>query len=228
MTRSTLSKLAVHATRQITTTTARRSSLLIPASIRGSSQAVSSVSTYHGQTGIRASTLFPRAFSTTRPAKKGLSPESEEPPIPISAQEPSAESIEYNVGGVPADITLEKYHELSDEYLNSLVEKIEQLQEETEDVDCDYDAGVLNIVNGNGTYVINKQPPNKQIWLSSPLSGPKRYDYVITSEGQDAKEGTGAGEWVYLRDGSTLTELLEREVGVDMSDLYAPVPHIGE
>lgn len=27
----------------------------------------------------------------------------------------------------------------------------------------------------NGTYVINKQPPNKQIWLSSPVSGPDRY-----------------------------------------------------
>ena len=27
-----------------------------------------------------------------------------------------------------------------------------------------------------GTYVINKQTPNKQIWLSSPISGPKRYD----------------------------------------------------
>uniref|UniRef100_A0A914RUA2 Frataxin n=1 Tax=Parascaris equorum TaxID=6256 RepID=A0A914RUA2_PAREQ len=25
-----------------------------------------------------------------------------------------------------------------------------------------------------GTYVINKQTPNRQIWLSSPISGPKR------------------------------------------------------
>jgi frataxin len=70
--------------------------------------------------------------------------------------------------------------------------------------------------------VLNKQPPNKQIWLSSPISGPKRYDYVISSEGQDAKEGTGAGEWVYLRDSSTLTELLERELGIDMSESYTP------
>jgi frataxin len=55
--------------------------------------------------------------------------------------------------------------------------------------------------------VINKQPPNKQIWLSSPISGPKRYDFVIQSEGQEQKEGTGSGEWVYLRDGSTLADL---------------------
>ncbi|KAM0676323.1 Mitochondrial matrix iron chaperone [Gurleya vavrai] len=27
-----------------------------------------------------------------------------------------------------------------------------------------------------GTYVINKQPVNRQIWTSSPLTGPKRFD----------------------------------------------------
>lgn len=71
-----------------------------------------------------------------------------------------------------------------------------------------------------GTYVINKQPPNKQIWLSSPISGPKRYDYAVLSEGQDAKEGTGAGGWVYMRDGSTLAELLEAEIGIDMGGKF--------
>lgn len=31
-------------------------------------------------------------------------------------------------------------------------------------------SGVLTLILGNnGTYVINKQPPNKQIWLSSPF-----------------------------------------------------------
>jgi Protein implicated in iron transport, frataxin homolog len=68
-----------------------------------------------------------------------------------------------------------------------------------------------------GTYVINKQPPNKQIWLSSPKSGPKRYDYVITGEGQNEKQDTAVGEWVYLRDGSTLNQLLLEEIGVDLN-----------
>jgi frataxin len=76
--------------------------------------------------------------------------------------------------------------------------------------------------------VINKQPPNKQIWVSSPTTGPKRFDYVVLSEGQDAKEGTGKADWVYLRDGSTLTELLLVEIGVDMEQPYAPVPHRGD
>lgn len=65
-----------------------------------------------------------------------------------------------------------------------------------------------------GTYVINKQPPNKQIWVSSPLSGPKRYDWVVEGESMHEKEGGGTGEWVYLRDGTNLTELLGKELGI--------------
>lgn len=76
-------------------------------------------------------------------------------------------------------------------------------------------AGVLTLdFPPIGTYVLNKQPPNKQIWLSSPLSGPKRYDWVLAGEGQQEKEGGGTGQWVYARDGSTLGELMRKEVGV--------------
>jgi frataxin len=79
-------------------------------------------------------------------------------------------------------------------------------------------AGVLNVEHGKiGTYIINKQPPNKQIWLSSPISGPKRFDYVVLSEGQDQKEGGGVGEWVYLRDGTSLSESLRKEIAIDVS-----------
>lgn len=67
--------------------------------------------------------------------------------------------------------------------------------------------------------MLNKQPPNRQIWLSSPISGPKRYDWVVMGESQHQKQGTGegpVGNWVYLRDGSTLPGLLRKEVGVDL------------
>lgn len=67
-----------------------------------------------------------------------------------------------------------------------------------------------------GTYVVNKQPPNKQIWLSSPKSGPKRYDWVAVGEGQGDKQETAEGDWVYLRDRSTLTKLFLDELGIDL------------
>lgn len=62
--------------------------------------------------------------------------------------------------------------------------------------------GVLTANIGPGhTFVINKQTPNKQIWLSSPISGPKRYDL------------SDNGRWIYKHDGQSLHELLQLEFG---------------
>jgi frataxin len=76
---------------------------------------------------------------------------------------------------------------------------------------------VLTIeTQSNGTIVINKQPPNRQLWLASPVTGPLRFDWVVTGESMHEKEGAGSGAWVYLRDGTTLDSLLRKELGVDM------------
>ncbi|KAL5275871.1 FXN family protein [Megaselia abdita] len=68
--------------------------------------------------------------------------------------------------------------------------------------------GVLTVhLGGNfGTYVINRQSPNKQIWLSSPTTGPKRYDFVGPATAE-------FGEWIYKHDGESLHYLLQKEVG---------------
>lgn len=51
------------------------------------------------------------------------------------------------------------------------------------------------------------------------MSGPKRFDWAISGEGMNHKEGSGEGDWVYLRDGSTLEDILRKELGfsVDIS-----------
>ncbi|KAI0181239.1 Frataxin [Hypoxylon sp. FL1284] len=116
---------------------------------------------------------------------------------------------------VPAPITADEYHEIADNYLEALLTKYEELQDESDSVDVDFSSGVMTIkIPGLGVYVINKQPPNKQIWLSSPVSGPKRFDYVVVGEGQDQKQDTASGDWVYLRDGTILGNLLKEETGV--------------
>jgi frataxin len=73
-------------------------------------------------------------------------------------------------------------------------------------------------LGAHGIYVINKQPPNKQIWLSSPFrcvlvshwhilhtntlrSGPKRFDWDPEAEA-----------WIYSRDGTSLRTLLSTEL----------------
>lgn len=99
---------------------------------------------------------------------------------------------------------IEEYDSLSEATMTRLLERLEDLLDElgNNDAEVDYHSGVLTLKLGpHGTYVINKQPPNKQIWLSSPISGPKRYDYV-----------RGTDDWRYARDGEELGALLEREL----------------
>lgn len=103
-----------------------------------------------------------------------------------------------------ATISTAEYHAFSDETMEALLTSLESLVDEAANAayEVEYSSGVLTLKLGeNGTYVINKQPPNKQIWLSSPKSGPKRYDY-------DAE----GGRWIYARDGQSLGKLLEEEL----------------
>ncbi|KAI1196508.1 mitochondrial chaperone Frataxin [Nemania serpens] len=130
------------------------------------------------------------------------------------AKPPSAYDFQ---GAQPAKITDGEFHELADVYIENLLVQYEKMQDSRTDIDVEYSSGVMNLtINDIGTYIINKQPPNKQIWLSSPTSGPKRYDWVVISEGQDQKQDTAAGDWIYLRDGSSLSELLRDETGIDI------------
>ncbi|KAF8203285.1 Frataxin [Pholiota molesta] len=101
-------------------------------------------------------------------------------------------------------LSMEEYHALADKTMEELLETLEELvdSEGHPDYEVDYHSGVLTLKLGShGTYVINKQPPNKQIWLSSPLSGPKRYDH-----------NDETGEWFYARDGHTFDGLLTEEL----------------
>jgi frataxin len=98
-----------------------------------------------------------------------------------------------------------------DETLESLTDAFEVLLEKHKlPSDVTYSNGVLTVELGKiGTYVINKQTPNKQIWLSSPFSGPKRYDFI----GQ---------RWIYKHDGVSLHKLLTTE----MSNVFKKDPTI--
>ncbi|TLS25096.1 hypothetical protein PpBr36_07016 [Pyricularia pennisetigena] len=154
--------------------------------------------------------LYRSVATATASRRKGIQPESETP-------EPTDPDESAYVPKTPAPLEESEYHDLADEYLDNVLSKLEDVAEQRPDVDVEYSSGVLTLAFPPlGTYVINKQPPNKQIWLSSPVSGPKRYDYVIIGDGQNQKEGTGLGDWVYLRDGSTLSGLLMEELNVDV------------
>lgn len=150
------------------------------------------------------------------------------------------------IAPTPTELSTEEYHKLSDTYLDELLSELEELQENREDMDIEYhvsillahafasvplrlsqccsliddQSGVMTIVfPPAGTYVLNKQPPSRQIWLSSPISGPKRYDWVMPNNRPHDKASATAGRWIYLRDSSTLTDVLRTELGVNMNDV---------
>ncbi|THV05964.1 Frataxin, partial [Dendrothele bispora CBS 962.96] len=103
-----------------------------------------------------------------------------------------------------SSLPLERYHRLSDSAMDTLCEDLENILDNlgNPSYEVEYSSGVLTLkLGGHGTYVINKQPPNKQIWLSSPVSGPKRYDYSESD-----------GHWRYSRNNESLSELLNTEL----------------
>ncbi|XP_077418417.1 frataxin, mitochondrial isoform X1 [Vanacampus margaritifer] len=115
----------------------------------------------------------------------------------------SASRLEENTSQDKNELSEAAYEKLADETLDALADYFEDLMDEpftAPDFDVIYSSGVLTVKVGgdHGTYVINKQTPNKQIWLASPTSGPKRYDWTGSS-------------WVYSHDGISLHQLLSEE-----------------
>ncbi|PVU95796.1 hypothetical protein BB561_001590 [Smittium simulii] len=89
---------------------------------------------------------------------------------------------------------------------NTLLDLMDQLDMVFEslasDCDVDYSMGVLTINLGNkGCYVLNQQPPNRQIWLSSPISSPKRFSY-----------DSATNSWLSTIDSIRLTDILTEEL----------------
>lgn len=108
------------------------------------------------------------------------------------------------------EVSIDEFHKVSDESLETVLATYEDLAEVIPDLDVELAQGVLTLdLPGIGSYVINKQPPNKQIWWSSPISGPKRFDLVD-------------GVWTSLRDGSTLKQSLEEETKIVTEERNLP------
>ena len=127
-----------------------------------------------------------------------------------------------------------QYHRVADETLETIQDAVEEYLEDNFDADADgeipevnYADGVLTIsIPPRGTWVLNKQTPNEQIWWSSPVSGPRRYEYLESMD-----------RWVYSRaieaksDDSTFNEVdtlggilnkeLEELFGIRVDDLKA-------
>eukprot|EP00041_Stephanoeca_diplocostata_P028488 m.809461 g.809461 ORF g.809461 m.809461 type:complete len:202 (+) comp23383_c1_seq16:311-916(+) len=97
------------------------------------------------------------------------------------------------------------FHKIADETLEQLSDELNDIADshpQGYEFDVDFGDAVLTVdLADHGTYVINKQTPNQQIWLSSPTSGPKRYDFDMSTN-----------TWVYSHDNVTLHARLSTEL----------------
>mmetsp|Transcript_17888 Transcript_17888/g.33640 ORF Transcript_17888/g.33640 Transcript_17888/m.33640 type:complete len:186 (+) Transcript_17888:87-644(+) len=101
--------------------------------------------------------------------------------------------------GMSNEFPLNDFHHLADTELELMMDSLGVIEDTLDDVDISFSQGILNIDLGDrGCWVINKQTPNRQIWWSSPLTGPRRYDYEPASA-----DGSRPAGWYVLKNVDT-------------------------
>lgn len=102
--------------------------------------------------------------------------------------------------------------------VESFLDRVEYVVDELNDsdiVEVQCRDGVLTIdTRHRGSYVLNKQAAKRQLWLSSPLSGPHHYDMIkipltSTPDSEPKKEEI---RWLSERDEHDLQKRLEDEL----------------
>ena len=100
-----------------------------------------------------------------------------------------------------------RYNEKADKTIDFLGDACDDLSEKIPNCfkEVNLESGVLEIETSRGKYVLNKQAPNKQLWLSSPLSGPHHYNM------KESLDGSLDVDWESGRDKHGLFQKLESE-----------------
>lgn len=95
-----------------------------------------------------------------------------------------------------------RFHQLADETIENLSDSIDEAL--GDDLDVDLESGILTIELDSGEqFIINKHGPNRQLWLSSPVSGASHYDFDEDNE-----------TWTSTRGVTTLDEQLSADLAV--------------
>jgi frataxin len=97
---------------------------------------------------------------------------------------------------------------MSDSAFETLADSLLATLEEAlaDHVDAELQGGILTVEGDQGTWIVNKHAPTRQIWLSSPVSGARHYAF-----------DEGSGLWQDTRGGGDLLETLGSELGVEIA-----------
>jgi frataxin len=94
---------------------------------------------------------------------------------------------------------------MSESAFESLADSLLAALEEAIGDDAELQGGILT-VEGEGTWIVNKHAPTKQVWLSSPVSGARHYAFDAAS-----------GQWKDTRGGDHLLSVLAAELDVPLN-----------
>ncbi len=105
------------------------------------------------------------------------------------------------------NIELSDFIRKVDDTLNDITDQLDELDLDITD-NIALAGGVLKLSFANTRhYVLNIQRPNKQLWFSSPFSGPQRFEY-------DSESNT----WKNIRDNKELYSILNEEINVILKE----------
>ncbi|AFC71403.1 iron donor protein CyaY [Rickettsia australis] len=97
-----------------------------------------------------------------------------------------------------------EFSKIADITIAYIADTIEEQDKEVS-IDVDLQGDILNLDTDEGIYVINKQSAAKEIWLSSPVSGPYHFFYE-------------QGKWKN-RVGLELMAILTEELDIDFNNV---------
>lgn len=99
---------------------------------------------------------------------------------------------------------MQNFSQIANKTLNFIVDTIED-QDQDSNIDIDFTSDVINITTDFGVFVINKHSASREIWLSSPISGPCRFFY------------SDDGVWV-SRKNQQLFQILQKELSINFQE----------
>ncbi|KAH7394675.1 hypothetical protein BKA66DRAFT_410359 [Pyrenochaeta sp. MPI-SDFR-AT-0127] len=118
-------------------------------------------------------------------------------------------------------LSKEDYSSLVEVYFEAVIEYTGHAQGEGFSITLEHRNDVITITApGIGDYFLQRQHRTHQIWLYSPISGSKDYDWVVDGLKQYVDDGVTMGEWLHLSDGTNLSDVLNTELGLKMEMLF--------
>lgn len=75
------------------------------------------------------------------------------------------------------ETTSEIFHHQIDHLMDLLQERLEHDDVESQNLDLSYSSGVLSVLSEEGTWILNGHSVTRQCWVSSPISGPSKWNW---------------------------------------------------